>query len=326
MIQENYLHLLKTKSKQFGTLSGTTPLFPEILNKHIVPKFTVKENREIVERGFIKELLCELTGYHSCELSIGASGALLNVFLFLKEKGIHELVLEKPYYQPYFLLAMLLGFKISFFDRTFQAIDQKIQLTKINSALLISNPHFFYGTKLNNDQLVKISNNFRYLIIDEVFYPQFDHNNQFGCGLNSSHIIAINSLSKSMGLSSLRFGWVAGSSKNISQISKVSLLNQVDIPSLTMLSSYLAIQNTNQIISTIKKNYQSNKNELVIKIQKHYQGQIRFSHDLSSGHFFAIEGISKVAAKEFCSSKYFGVNNQFRARIDRSITPIINLL
>lgn len=325
----NYLSDLKIKQYDFGILSGTTPLFPKSYFKKITPNFTTEESRKRVEYEAVKSLIISLTGYSACELTVGASEAFLLFLLFLKRKKTDRIVFEVPYYQPYLLIAQHLGFSIEFAYRQFESEFLEIasikRITK-KSAIIISNPNFYYGTRIKNEDIFKLANIFKYVLLDEVHLPQFTKSNSFGSGIKSKNVFSINSLAKSMGLSSLRFGWIAGEDEYIKILSEISLYSHVDMPTIPMISAYKALLNKDLIITKIKSDYAKNSTLLRESILSFENKNIKLSHSFLNGHFAAIKGKNLNYSHIMCPSSYFGIKGLFRFRIDRPTKTLQKLI
>lgn len=326
MKYSNYLCSLKGLKGQFpsNALSGSTPNLPELAHDLYFNDLIFKESRSLQEHQELDEILKTITGEDDVLVVPGASqGFFLACWLLTKNAG--SVGIEVPYYEPYHSLLENLGVKLEYFRRsTFQGNPKALkELASKTSILVMTNPNFFTGETFTAEQLDKIASYFEYLIIDEVFYAQFSDANELSIKTTAPNIIKINSVSKSLGLSSLRLGWAAGSKLVVDQIRQANLYLNVDYPSLSLIVGLKVIKDRDSIISKIKKTYRENA-LVAADLQKRIGTQI-FSHDLSTGHICSIE-LPYRKLELGLDSSFFGMDGHVRFRVDCDKNILITFL
>jgi aspartate/methionine/tyrosine aminotransferase len=320
-METKYLTPFKLLNQEPSLLGGSTPLFPAKYSKLLTLGNNLNESRK---DNSIKQIYSIFENNFSIHpeylhLSLGCSMAFFESLLVLK-KYCSKIVFEIPYYEPYVAAAKLLNFNISYSQlvtqKDFSGLDK-------DSIACLSNPNFFTGRKLNDEQLDNLSQNFKYLLIDEVFFSSFSNQNKLSSNFFSDNVIKINSLSKSMGLSMLRFGWVHSNPIIINELKKLSLLTFTDYPTPSLRLAVQILSNYQTILKEIKQQFKEGRN-LIRSHLAQFQS-IQLSHPFDEGHFGSFE--SRLELKELClNSKLFGLEHCWRFRIDKSIEDLNKLL
>lgn len=148
--------------------------------------------------------------------AIGTSGANFLVGLALIERG-HDVLVERPAYDPLIGIARALGTHVVRFERRFEdrfAIDPdavRKAMTPSTRLIVLTQPHNPSGGATPDEAIAQIARDAArqgaYVLVDEVYLDAAR-----GCGarpaaLLAGNIISTNSLTKSYGLAPLRCGW-----------------------------------------------------------------------------------------------------------------------
>lgn len=325
-IYSKYLHEIKSQPSliTFDEFSGTTPIFPESLKNLIQAPQTICEARKLPEFYSILSLIKDLSGTENAFLTPGASQAFFTILMHLERK-INSVAIEIPFYEPYH--SLLKRFKIKPFPIEVKQnnklnLNNLKKLSKVTKCLIISNPNFFTGVELTTGEIETLCRVFEVVIIDEVHLPMFSLDNLFSAQCKAKNLIRINSLSKSLGLSSIRLGW-ASSSKILKDFEKETYFTHVDMPAHSILVGLKALENKNKILSEIKTNANNNRESV-----RNYllQNDFILSHNMESGHFIAYKTQRKSDFSLGLDSKLFGLKGWRRLRYDLDKSKLNNFI
>ncbi len=209
----------------------------------------------------------------------GAQGALFQTFLCLTEVGDEVIVLE-PYYATYPAVVTAGGAKIVTvaLDR---AEDYRLDIEKIKNAatartkaIIINSPNNPAGTVFNAASVTELAyfckQNDIWLITDEVYWSLcFDgnHISPYMAVDCRSHIIVINSLSKSHAMTGWRLGWAIGpdhfikSMTDLMQAAQFGINQFVQNAAITALKDQATADNFNML-------FKSRRDALVAGLRK----------------------------------------------------------
>ncbi len=321
MIESKYLTAIKLSGIKLGLLSGSTPVFPDKFRGLISIGPDIRESRHDQSMGALLALFQSGYGLDSncLHFTLGGSMAFFETLLFLKGK-VDTIIFEVPYYEPYIAAARQLGFQVSIVNAVFEVVTS---LDPEKTAVCLTSPNFFNGKFVPTNQLQVISSRYKYLVLDEVFHSSFSGDHKLFSQISKPNLIKINSLSKVVGLSMLRFGWIAASPNIIDEIRKISLLTFTDYPTPSLRIALAIMQNLPAIVNEIKSSYESNRQ--LVKVFIKSAPDFRFSHGLECGHFVAVN--TKEDLGNYClSSVYFGGGDMWRFRIDVSPQALTDFL
>ena len=273
-------------------LSGSTPPFPasaEFFADMNIP-FAYEEIDQV--STVIKELLARHVNGAADEFRFapGSSSVYTQALATVSKTGDRVLV-ESPAYDPFPTCAEFLGLKVEFFNRTFD-IERDFAAVKKASKrcqiLVLSNPNCPTGRLSTRDELLSFSRLFKWVIIDEVFLPLFsDGKMSILSGGIPRNVILIGSLSKSIGLSAARFGWLRAEPKVAMNFERVGYNFHIEMPSFSLAAARLALQNWDQLIESNLRALEKPRaifREFGMSRAGYSQHNL-FSHDLQSGHF-----------------------------------------
>lgn len=272
------------------SLNHTTPFIPEL--GHALDKidFIKEESRRGHILNDLKNKIIQLSqcGKKSnCYITMGATQAIFQVVSTLTNRGDYVL-LERPYYEPFQKIMKFLDLNIVYFERNKKADYDCIKeiVSRHNIKLvLFTNPHFFHGYVLNDQELNILNELDVPVILDEIYLPYFTKNKITSINENLKNIISISGLSKTLGLSSLRIGSVL-CFKDIN-IERSGLILHTDMPTLSLVAACKVIDLWDEIINKNKKDYiDVNRTEWLRMLK---DCELPISHDFSRGHIASIE-------------------------------------
>ncbi|MGZ3768260.1 MAG: pyridoxal phosphate-dependent aminotransferase [Bdellovibrio sp.] len=317
MKQSNYLTKIKfSKKYPYGPLAGSTPIFPSHLQSLLAVPLDFSESRKDSSFQELTKIFETIYSQKYFELVPGATQGFSQVQSILSETN-KNVIIELPFYEPYLQILKNSGWNITTWKRS-KDFDYDLnnlkKMKRVNSVLVLTNPNFFHGYVLTDNHLNQLTELFKWVVIDEVFASQFKDDNQFTFSTNQKNLILINSLSKSHGLSSLRFGWVAGPNKLINKIKQSSLLLHTDVPVYSQRVAVAALKNQDLILKHIKSKIHINRLALQQTLQK--IPDVNFSD--GNGHFVSIKlpKANAILKRWGLPSNQFGQNNFFRIRLD----------
>ena len=132
------------------------------------------------------------------------------------------------------------------------------------------------------------------VIVDEIFLPIFA--NEVSRTQALKNVISLSGLSKTLGLSSLRVGWIQASPKIVRAADQIGLNSYCDVPTLPLVAASEILPKWNEIVAHHRARVDANRATVRAFGQAH-PGVL--SHDFSQGHFgtLVIPRKFKTAAK-----------------------------
>lgn len=163
-----------------------------------------------------------------------------------------EVLVETPNYEPVYRSAVLHGGSIRMLERTFdrswqlslEELERKI--TKHTRAILLTNAHNPSGTLTSPEKMLTIGQIARdhgaKVIVSENYLDNLFKGKPISCATQGDAFVAIASVSKCLGLGSLRVGWVVASEEVIGKIRIAAdyLAGGISSPSQTIAAKALA--------------------------------------------------------------------------------------
>lgn len=259
-------------------LSGSTPPIPIGLSKTVA--FEAAESRKSEAQASVTKLLSEITGAPENRLltTVGSSSAFLLALAAVTKPG-DTVVIEKPTYEPFVQTALFLGLKIKRFKRTGEFEKDLANLRKIRGhVLVISNPNSPAGWLYSAQELAALAERFNHIVVDEIFLPLFANE----ISRAPSDAIALSGMSKTLGLSSLRVGWISASPKILRACDQLGLNLYCDVPTLPLVAAAEILPRWSAIVSSHRARAEKNR-PLVRAFHSENHGCL--SHDFSQGHF-----------------------------------------
>jgi aspartate/methionine/tyrosine aminotransferase len=235
----------------------------------------------------VKMKLADMAGVSVKQVAIcpGGSQAAFQTLAAITRPG-DTILLETPVYEPFMAAAKFLSLKVRHFKRSgdFEKEIEEIR-TKARGCkvALISNPHCPSGHLYSSVQLKKISHIIK-LVVDEVFLPIFTGGKitlTDGRGM-----VSLGGLSKSIGLSSLRIGWVIADSKTARDIPLVGYNLHIDMPTAPLQIADQCLDHWSELLEDNLKLADENR-KIVLEFDAKNPGLIPIRP--SSGHFFTMK-------------------------------------
>lgn len=326
MIKRPYSHYLESIKSESNAvrydLAGTTPPDPGLI-------FDSVDVAESVRAGHLASVcrtLAEMTGWAESGIQItpGASQAVLQTMAALTQAG-EAVVIENPTYEPILAAAEFLNLKIMSFERTGDFARDVANLRALEGTakiLVITNPNCPTGHSYTADQLAELARMFSHLIVDETYLPSFEKS---FAKLRPGDGFSIGGLSKSLGLSGLRLGWVMHPPHAGPAIRSVGRLLHVDMPTPSLQFGAQALRRAPLILERLcniaRANYEILRSSSVLRpaLVDYSSGrgsfyclripsyakdaetfaahlELRHSVRVRSGHFFGLERRIRVSA------------------------------
>lgn len=262
-------------------LAGTTPSVPRVPTS--LP-FEAGESRWSAAYRDVMKQLASLYGVggERIGLTVGSSSAFLHSLSAVTREG-DTVLIESPCYEPYIMTARYLGLKITQFRRTGD-IDRDLKAMKSargrSKVLIISNPNSPTGLLYSKSELARISRAFETVIVDEIFLPVFA--GEISRTGSLANVISLSGMSKTLGLSSLRVGWMKASPRVIRASDQIALNTYVDVPTLPLVGASLILPRFIEIVVSHQLKADANR-PVLREFAARFPGVL--SHDFTQGHF-----------------------------------------
>jgi len=319
------IEIKNEKSHAQFNLAGTTPPTTRRTNWKIAYKSEESARSPILKD--LKDQIARLTGALQKEIAVtpGSAQALLQVLAALTHPG-DTVLIERPCYEPFVAAAKFLGLKVVHFKRTgnFQT-DYSTLKTKIRGikAILISNPHCPMGWLYSAREIQALAALGKPVIVDEVYLPHFANRAASLTGQPLKNIISISGLSKTLGLSNLRLGWVKATSDRIVAVDQIGYHFHVDMPLSPLQFAGLALKNWSSILNELEKPMEVNRARMR-EFERRHPGTL--SHNFETGNFVGLripkvfrsgkgfaaallnQSVAVRAGEEFGAEKYVRMN------------------
>ncbi|MEK7356918.1 MAG: pyridoxal phosphate-dependent aminotransferase [Bdellovibrionota bacterium] len=265
-------------------LAASTPPTPAV---PISVSFDPAESRRSPANGVVLDQISQLMEVPSNRLllTVGSSSGFLLALSAITKAG-DTVVIEKPTYEPFVQTARYLGLKVERYQRSSDFEKDLASLKKAKGkVLVISNPNSPTGWLYTKWDLPRLAKLFDYVIVDEIFLPVFT--NEVSRATSRSRIITLSGLSKTLGLSSLRVGWIQAAPKILRACDQIGLNTYCDVPTLPLVGASLVIPRWTEIVFAHRARVEANR-AVLQDFNSRFPGVL--SHDFSRGHF----GVLKV--------------------------------
>lgn len=288
-------------------LAASTPPLPKVPE---FVSFVASESRRSAAEKLVLEHLSSLTGVATKRLllTIGSSSGFLLALSAVTEPG-DSVLIEKPTYEPFVKTAEYLGLKIKRFQRTgdFERDLDSLKKAKSSSrVLVISNPNSPTGWLYSKAEIARLAKLFDYLIVDEIFLPVFA--NEMSRASKLSNVITLSGLSKTLGLSSLRVGWIQASPKVLRACDQIGLNAYCDVPTLPLVGASLVLPRWSEIVGGHRARVDANR-ETLRTFDASFPRVL--SHDFSIGHF----GVMKVPPRYSSGTAFAKALRKFSVKV-----------
>jgi arginine:pyruvate transaminase len=246
----------------------------------------------------VKAKLADMAGVSSDQVVIcpGGSQAAFQVLAAITDPG-DTILLETPVYEPFVAAAKFLNLKLRYFKRS-GIFEKEIKEIRIKArgckVALISNPHCPSGHLYSSAQLKQISRSIK-LVVDEVFLPMFAGGKM--TLTDGGRIISLGGLSKSLGLSSLRIGWVIADPKIARDVTYVGYNLNIDLPTAPLQIAEECLSQWSRLLED-NLNLADKNRKIVLEFRAKNPDLI--SIPPTAGHFFTLK-----VPKNFKSGRSF---------------------
>jgi aspartate/methionine/tyrosine aminotransferase len=294
----HYLEEIKSESISARyNLGGSTPPIKADWKRKTL-EISQEESWKSPYLKSLKTKLADMAGVSVDRIAIcpGGSQAAFQVLAAITHPG-DTILLETPVYEPFVSAAKFLGLKVRHFKRNGnfeQEIEEIRTKAKGCKIALISNPHCPSGHTYSSLQLNKISRVIK-LVLDEVFLPIFTGGKI--TLVESKGIISLGGLSKSVGLSSLRIGWVIADSKTVRSVSLIGYNLHIDMPTASIQIADACLDQWNILLKDNLELADENR-RIVLEFSARNPGFVPINP--LSGHFFTLK-----IPKKFKSGRSF---------------------
>lgn len=279
----NYLQTIKYKKLFNGAnIGGTTPSLAAdsiFLDKIKIELLESRQSKSIEDISNIITKLAKLKS-ENILFTPGASQAVFQAMAGLAEENDGVCFL-KPTYEPFCQAANFLKLKV----RQIELEDLMSSKRFLEKVVVITNPNFFRGNLIDNLIIQRMSKKFKYIIVDEIYYPLLQKEFTSANIFDLDKFIFIGGLSKISGYSSPRVGWVFSSRKNLNKIERIGLHLHVDMPTCSLQMGFLILKNISKVIRDIQSQIKLNRSFLK-ELDTEFNTSLR---GLEKFHFTAIK-------------------------------------
>lgn len=284
----SYLERLQSETEpvEFNLAGSTPPLDPRWARRPFTLEQT--ESWKLPATETLKALLMERLGEGDLTLVPGASQAMMQALAAVTARG-DTVVIETPVYQPFVAAAEFLGLRVRFFARTGDFERDLANASKAARgarALVVSNPHCPTGLLYSAAELGRLARLGPRLIVDEVFLPLFDEGRATRLLRLPRGAVALSGLSKSLGLSALRLGWVRADRRTIADVKRVGLNFHIEMPSAPLQIAVEAVRAWDEITGPLRA--LADQNRAVVRgFAERHPDAVPFGFE--RGFFFALK-------------------------------------
>ncbi len=197
----------------------------------------------------------------------GCSGANFLAFAALLEAG-DDVLIEHPAYDPLIAAAEMLGARVRFFERRFEAgyaLDPgRVEATLASNTrmVVLSSPHNPSGVPVSReslDALARVAERAGvHVLVDEVYLDAALGEKHPPAATVSPAFISSNSLTKSWGLASLRCGWTLASPETTQRIRRARDVVDVWGPIPADRLAVVAFQNLDRLAARARSLVEAN--------------------------------------------------------------------
>lgn len=227
-------------------------------------------------------------------------GSTLGIFYYFLMIKHEELIIFKPYYPLYFLLADMFNINKKIidlannnYDLTFDFFIKNI--TKKTKYIIINNPNNPTGKVYLKEEMEKIikycEDNKIYLLLDYVYERLIYENSYLNSYKNEKYIIYLKSFSKSYNLTGVRIAYLLAN-KEIICLFKQFLANS--LVSLPLINQGIAYSSLKKDKIYVLKRYK--KNRLILK---QFLEKNNLNYIALEGTYYAFINIEKYAKSSF---------------------------
>ena len=268
-------------------------------------------------------------------LLTGGTNVAIFILLHCFGRTVEQMIIEQPNYEQYVSYAHLNGVNLLTvdYDGDENAVNYLSIIKKnTNCIIQVTNPHGWSGLNINKKAMEEIAfickKNSHILIIDEA-YGVFDDVYHTDLLSVYNNIFLIRSLSKALGIASLRVGCVLSTEPNISYVNRWNPSSPISQFSLDFLD--YCIQNY-EYIQNVQNRVVENRETLKKTLKGMYKGwriwdthsnfiTIQFSSKRDFLDFVDIMTRNKIKIRDLSSSPTY--SNCIRMTIHEEIDDII---
>lgn len=298
------LDMIKNTPASELNFGGSTPPFTQPADFFADVKPQIIGGAMLTETSQLQSLMADHLNCDNDEIKFaaGSSQVYTQALAAITVPG-DDVYIEHPTYEPFVASAQFLNLKVSFFKRTASADTDIQQLKKTLKSrkkkpkvIVLSNTHCPTGQIYNKATLLEFAKLADYLIIDEVFLPLFAGGQMsLLIGDRPKNIITIGSFSKSLGLSSLRLGWLRANRKVTLAFEKLAYNFYIELPTMSVLYGLKALQNWQKLMQPNLECANANRS-LWQKFSLDSPGLL--SHNFANGYFAVLKVPKKFKTGE----------------------------
>ncbi len=255
--------LLNTRQLKYGPTSGTQSL-------------------KIAIQGYTKEHYGREPGLKNITVTIGAKQAIFNLLQVLLDPG-DEVIIFRPYWVSYPEMVKLAGGDPVYVDTDADFIPEmesiKAALTSKTRAILFNSPNnptgAVYPTELVAALVDLCESKGIFLIMDDIYHQLLFEPARWVPGyvftnkkMDKSHLVIINGISKTYGMTGFRIGWAIGPEAVIQAMNKIQGHSTSGASSLLQEAALGALTRGKDTITELKQFIKTNRDILVGELKK----------------------------------------------------------
>lgn len=260
-------------------------------------------------------------------VTAGTSEANLVVALALVGPG-SRVVVEMPYYEPLSHIYTLLGARLSYLPRTFEAsfrlpLDSLDRLLPSDTSLLVlTNLYNPGGTALSVKELQEVGELAEerdfHILVDEIYRGAAQNGRLPSAAGLGDRFLVTSGLSKVYGLGSLRIGWCVASEPLLEQIRRVEHLASVAPSTLGDVLARRVLDRHEEVVARNRRLIQENRKQVAAWIEE--QDRVAWVPPDAHVSFPRFEGdVERLAARALqkhgtliAPGRFFGAPAHFR--------------
>ena len=211
-------------------------------------------------------------------LAHGTSMANHLVCALLLEPGDHVLV-EKPYYEPLYLLPRFFHARVDFFERPREA-GFAVDVARVEERLeagtrlvILSNLHNPSGQLASRQELEALAGLAErrgfYVLIDEVYLEWLYAEGERTAAAISERFITTRSLTKAFGLDALRSGWILAKADLAERLRRLTDLYSVKMAHPSERAALRAIDGAERLLGPLRKRLSENQARVSAFVNDH---------------------------------------------------------
>jgi len=227
-----------------------TPLIKEILKKLDITQLRLYPDPDISE---LRDCIAKIYGFNKENIFVGnGSDEVLSVITRAFVDPDQTIGTAYPSYVLYKTLAEIVGVSINQydFDKDYK-LDPEMFCNIKDKVFFLANPNSPSGTLISKNDVEKMAENFKGLLVIDEAYADFASENCLELTKKYSNVIVLRTMSKSFSLAGIRLGYAFANEEIIQGMFKVK--DSYNVNGLTQKIALAAMQDIEHMKSNVQK-------------------------------------------------------------------------